>query len=159
MLLKLQKIIRFFSKGITAVVVFGLILLVMAEAVARYFFNSPLMLVDEFGAYALVCIVCLGLAVTYEESGHISIDSFKSMLPKKVQYHLRGITYILATALTSFLIVGAYQLLSFSIRLGQRSESWLRIPLKYPQAFILIGFVLVQIQLILLIIEHYKDQQ
>ncbi len=144
----IDSVVRIFSRDFSALLVFILVVLVMAETISRYIFNSPLMVVDEFGAYILVTIVILGAADTWSTGGHINIDTFLRILPEKVKYQLRIFTYILAMLFTPLLVYAGYELVSYSATFGIRSETWLRVPLVWPQLLLFLGFLLLFLQIV-----------
>jgi len=152
----LEKVVRIFSRELSALLVLILVIMVMAETISRYFFNSPLMIADEFGAYFLVAIVILGAGDTWSVKGHINIDTFRKMLPDNIQRWIKVFTLLLALIFTPVLIYTSYQLVLFSGKIGMRSESWLRTPLVWPQLFLLLGFSLLFIQIFCDVIKLFK---
>lgn len=144
----IDTVVRIFSRDFSALLVLILVILVMAETISRYVFNSPLMIVDEFGAYILVTIVIVGAADTWADGGHINIDTFLRMLPEKLQRRIQIFTYILVMLFTPLLIYAGIELVSYSGKFGIRSETWLRTPLVWPQLMILLGFVLLFLQIV-----------
>jgi len=144
----IDAVVRILSREFSALLVLILVVLVMAETISRYLFNSPLMIVDEFGAYILVAIVILGAADTWSDGGHIRIDTFLHLLPQKLQRRIEIFTYILVMLFTPLLVYAAFELVSYSAKFGIRSETWLRTPLVWPQAVILLGFVLLFLQIV-----------
>jgi TRAP-type C4-dicarboxylate transport system permease small subunit len=136
------------SGHLPAWTVFVLMVMVLAEVVTRYALNAPLSIADEYGGYMLVGITFVGLAYTWKERGHVSVEIVTNILPPKVRQWVRFITLILATLFCLPLIAGSYEMLQDSLLFGARSGSWLRTPLVYPQSVLLLGSVLLLLQLI-----------
>lgn len=128
-------------------IVFFLMVMVLVEVLTRYILQSPLSIADELGGYLLVAITYIGLAYTWKEKGHVRVELLTNMLPVKVREWLRFITLIMATVFCWPLIMGSYQLLMDSMLFGEKSGSWLRTPLVYPQSVLLVGSVLLLVQL------------
>jgi C4-dicarboxylate transporter DctQ subunit len=152
----IEKAITLLSRDFTALLVFILMCLVMAETVTRYFFSSPLMLADEFGSYIVLAIVILGLADTWQAKGHISVGTFTNMLPVKIQEWLRLVTLIMALAFTPLLIIAGFQLVGYSKKFGVRSDSIFRTPVVWPQLVLIVGFTLLLFELVIELIKAWR---
>ena len=114
--------------------------LVLVEVLTRYVIHRPLMLADEFSAYMLVAISFLGMAYTQSVRGHVRITALTSRLPKRTQSWFRVVTLLLGIIFTAILVWASYQYLVMSFNLGLRSETHLRIPLRWIQMTLIIGF-------------------
>ncbi len=129
-----------------------LILVLMAmtlvEAVSRYAIRRPLMIADEIGGYAVVAIIFIGLAYTWKEGRHVSINFVVARIPTQVRKWLRLITVLIVIVTTSLIIKGSYEFVMVSHEIGRKSETSLRLPLEWPQAVLIIGGVLLLFQLI-----------
>lgn len=144
----IEKITDVVSGLLPAWTVFVLMVMVLAEVITRYVLNAPLSIADEFGGFMLVGITFVGLAYTWKERGHVSVEIVTNILPPKVRQWVRFFTLILATLFCLPLIAGSYELLQDSMLFGARSGSWMRTPLVYPQSVLLLGSVLLLLQLI-----------
>jgi TRAP-type C4-dicarboxylate transport system permease small subunit len=144
----IEKITDVVSGHLPAWTVFVLMLMVLAEVITRYAFNAPLSIADEYGGFMLVGITFVGLAYTWKERGHVSVEIVTNILPPKIRQWVRFFTLILATLFCLPLIAGSYEMLQDSILFGARSGSWMRTPLVYPQSVLLLGSVLLLLQLI-----------
>lgn len=144
----IEKITTLLSGDIPGWTIFLLMVMVLAEVVARYVLNSPLSIADEFGGYMLVGVTFVGLAYTWKEGGHISVEFVTNLLPAKIRLWLRFVTLLMVTVFCWPLIYSSYDLLEGTLLFGARSGSWLRTPLVYPQSLLLIGSVLLLVQLI-----------
>lgn len=144
----IEKITDVVSGHLPAWTVFVLMVMVLVEVIARYVFNAPLSIADEMGGFMLVGITFVGLAYTWKERGHVSIEIITNILPSKIRLWVRFFTLILATLFCLPLIAGSYELLQDSLLFGARSGSWMRTPLVYPQSVLLLGSVLLLLQLI-----------
>lgn len=127
--------------------IFVLMVLVLVEVVTRYLLNQPLSVAEEYGGYLLVAMTMIGLAYTWKEKGHISVDLLVSRLPERVRLRLRAATLLLAAALTVLLVAAGMRMVSQSFLFGTRSGSWLRTPLAWPQMIVVLGAALLALQL------------
>jgi TRAP-type transport system small permease protein len=149
----------FLSGKVQAAVLFLLMCLVLVDVATRYLLQNPLSIAEEYGAYSLVAITCMGLAYTWKEKTHVRIEVLVDRLPLRAQRVLRLVTLVLAFLFTLVMIPASYQLLSFSFMFGTRSGGWLRTPIAWPQIPILIGALLLFFQLIVEIIKAVKALQ
>ena len=150
----IEKVTDIVSGHLQALLTLGLMALVMVDVVSRYVMQDPLSIAEEYGAFSLLTITCVGLAYTWKTRNHVRVEFIIKKLPVMVQRWLRLITLLLAITFTGFMVYGSYVLVDESFMFGSLSNSWLRTPLAYPQMAIVIGAVLVFLQLI---VEIYKQ--
>lgn len=95
-----------------AALVSGLAALIIAVSISvdvllRYFFNAPLLFVDEVASFLLVLVIFGGLAYTFRMGGHVRVDLVTTHLPPAVRAWLRagglllGIAFILLVSWTT----------------------------------------------------------
>ena len=152
----IESVIDFLSGQVQGILLFLLMCLVLVDVTTRYALQNPLSVAEEYGAYMLVAITCMGLAYTWKEKTHVRIEVLVDKLPLRARRVLRLITLMLAFLFTLFMVPAAYQLVSFSFMFGTRSGGWLRTPIAWPQITILIGALLLFFQLIVEIIKAVK---
>lgn len=144
----IEAITNVVSGHLPAWTVFLLMVMVLVEVITRYVMQAPLSIADELGGFMLVGITFVGLAYTWKERGHVSVEIVTNILPPKVKQWLRFFTLILALIFCYPLIAGCYELLQDSLLFSSRSGSWMRTPLVYPQSLLFIGSILLLLQLI-----------
>lgn len=80
---------------------------ISADVLLRYFFNAPLLFVDEVASFLLVLVIFGGLAYTFRTGGHVRVDLVTTHLPPAVRAWLRagglllGIAFILLVSWTT----------------------------------------------------------
>jgi TRAP-type C4-dicarboxylate transport system permease small subunit len=139
-----------------ALVLLGIIVLTMAEVVSRYVLNSPLILSDEFGGYALVAISCLGLAYCAQDGGHIRITFLVERIGR-ASGPLRVATLALGLVFVSVLAWVCWQFLADSFARNMRSNSLLMVPLKWPQLAMPVGFTLYAVVLLVQLVRAWRE--
>lgn len=144
-----ESVITFISGPVQGWILFLMMLLVLVDVTTRYVLQNPLSVAEEYGAYMLVAITCMGLAYTWKEGSHVRVELLIKRLPPAARRWLRVITIFIAFLFTVFMVVASYQLVSFSFMFGTRSGSWIRTPIAWPQITIIVGSVLLFFQLIL----------
>ena len=84
--------------------------LVFVAVIARYFFNKPLVFVDEVGGYMFLVIVFLGLAHVTKINEHIRVELVVSRLPDKMQELATKVAIVLAISFTIFFLLAVFRL-------------------------------------------------
>lgn len=131
-----------------------ILFLTMYEITLRYVFNSAPMIADEITAYMLVAVVSLGLAYRWREGGHVRVEALVSRLPAQAQYWLRLFTLSVALFFTVMVTIGAFTVIGRTIQYNLMSNSWLRIPIIWPQLFIPFGFIMLSAYILCVIGHH-----
>lgn len=152
----IEKITDVISGYLQGWLVFALMILVLLDVTSRYVLLNPLSIAEEYGGYSLVAITCIGLAYAWKTRCHVRVEFLTGSLPVVMQRWLRVCMLFLAIVFTGFVVYAGYELFRFSLMFGTRSGSWLRTPIAWPQATILIGAVLMFLQLIAEIIKQIK---
>ena len=106
----LRKAERAFDKTVTVMLVLsGLIVLFAAAAVAqdviiRKAFDFTWAPLYEILTYSIVWMTFLGTTAIYRDDGHVKLDSFMLMLPKRVRVMVHFITSCAVVVLCAFLL-------------------------------------------------------
>jgi TRAP-type transport system small permease protein len=64
---------------------FVMMLITMADVLARYIFNSPILGVFELTEFLVLILIFSFIAYTQAENGHVSVDFLVNRLPKKTR--------------------------------------------------------------------------
>jgi TRAP-type C4-dicarboxylate transport system permease small subunit len=151
--LVLKRIVTFFSGVLQGWLLILMMCLIMVDVISRYLLNNPISIGEEYGAYMLVAITCMGLAYSWQEGSHVRIELLVNRLPQAPRQWLRLITVFMAFVFSVFMIIASYQLVSLSFLFGTRSGSWTGTPIAWPQITLVIGSVLLFFQLIIEVIK------
>lgn len=144
------------SREFSMWLVFITMCIIVVDVITRYVLKSPLGVSTEFGGYAGIAIVFMGLAYTWKAKGHIRVLFVVNKLPVKVRNWLRVVTLVMAAAVTVALIIGAFDLLAYSFRVGAKSGTHLNILLQWPRLVLPIGATLVFFQIIVNLIDAVR---
>ena len=145
------------SGELTAWITLGALFLILVEVSARYFFNRPLVVADEFGGYALVAITFLGLGYTFKAKAHVRISMVVDRLSPRVRNVVRVVTLSLVIIFTAMLLFASYQLVEYSHLHGMRAMTIRRTLLEYPRSLIFIGLIVLLPQLIVTLIKTIRN--
>lgn len=153
----IEPFITFVSGPVQGWILFLMMLLVLVDVTTRYVLQNPLSVAEEYGAYMLVAITCMGLAFTWKEGSHVRVELLINRLSPSVRQWVRVITMFIALIFTIFMVIASYQMVSFSFMFGTRSGSWIRTPIAWPQITLIIGSVFLFFQLIIEIVRAVND--
>ena len=115
--------------------------LISADVLLRYFFNSPLLFVDEVASFLLVLVIFGGLAYTFQCGAHVRVDLATTQLPPALRAWLRAAGLLLGIG---FILVVSWTTLQSAItayRYGRVSTVML-YPLWAPMLVIPAGLLL-----------------
>ncbi len=134
----LQKITHFIDRlsDMGAYLSFFLLIVIIALIVTNIilmsFFNSSIMITDEYSAYMFAAFVMFSLSFTLKENGHIKITVISSKLPKKLQKYLRLLTILIAMAMSLFFfyysVFMVYQAYIYQMRADTVAQTLIYIP-------------------------------
>ncbi len=129
----------------------GAIVLIMGfligfEVLMRYVVGRPPLLADELSRYMLVGMTFLGMSYVWKERGHVRVEALATRLSKDQANRVRIATLIVALVFVVILFVGSLDFIERSISQHRTSDSWMRIPLVYPEMTIVVGFLLLTSQ-------------
>ena len=112
----------------------------------RYLFNSPIPWAVELGRYCFVGVIFLGAIYVMRENGHIGLDIFIGMLPKKLN---TAIVFIGRIVSVIFLAVFTVQAVRMTLMNFNILSAGMEIPMAIPYSVMIIGGVGMLIELIL----------
>ena len=129
------------EKGILSITTILVSLLLVSNALSRYFFNKSFGFSEELGKMGIIVLTFMGLGYAAKQHMHIEMSGLYDILPAKFKYVLD-----LIINLGSFLVLGlcAYLGLQYVMHLydlGQVSTI-LRWPLYLTMSVIPLGFFL-----------------
>jgi TRAP-type C4-dicarboxylate transport system permease small subunit len=130
--------------------------MVTVATLSRYFFNLPILGVDEISGYLNLLIGMLALAYTLQRKRHVRVDIITQRLPANVVKVLEVVTTTLALVLlVQFMWTGWYTWMQL-MGADERAQTFLRTPLAWPYGFMLLGWALFIIAVIVHLIRSVK---
>jgi TRAP-type C4-dicarboxylate transport system permease small subunit len=120
-----------FLEYLCATVISILVLITFANVVLRYFFNSPVVGIDELALFVFVWAAYAGALIAFKRHRHYSVALLADLLPPLPRAVLDAVTQLVVMGILLIMIFYAYRvnvLLQF-----QRSPS-LEIPIYFAYA-------------------------
>ncbi len=144
---------------IGGIVIVGLMLIISAAAVSRYFFGRAIASVTELSAYGLLFITFLGAPLLAGKNGHVSVDILSNAFGKKGRKVL-GIYSSVISFLIS-LLLAVYGIKStYKAYVGHEVVvNILRTPKYLLLGFISLGCFLMAISFLLNVFKHPDDSK
>ena len=147
--------------GLSSIFIAIITIFILAEIIARKFFNYGFLFVLEVTTYMLAASWFLSAAYTLRTDGHVRVNVFTNLLNDRAARILDIFATILGIVLCLIFFRAVLILTSDSYFFHKTSFSPLRAPLYIPQAFVAIGmfFMLIQMimRLVLLLINEKPD--
>ncbi|MCG8451808.1 MAG: TRAP transporter small permease [Spirochaetales bacterium] len=108
----------------------GILLCITVQVVMRSLFNEPIAWTDELAVYAFVWLTFTGTSIAFKLMRHITIQSFVSAFPAKLQSIFRVIIYCLIFALAAVL----YKEIGRTMQMENMSTT-VALPIKLPRSW------------------------
>ncbi len=136
------------AAGILAgIFLFSLTLLVFVSVIARYVFNSPLIITEDVASFLMVGIVFAGLGYTLKMGGHIRVNILRNRFPKRLMAVLDPILVIIAIFYCALLLMATVKL-NINYVTGPITSITLRVPMIIPGIIMPIGLSILLLQFI-----------
>lgn len=119
----LQKIVYPASNVVSIVgmgVLILMVLLTIAEIIARRFFNAPISGVISLSSLGLVIFVFLTLAYCATKNGHVELGILTSTFPKRIQAGIASLMYILTAGILG---VAGWQLMEQAMKVQEAGQT------------------------------------
>lgn len=135
--------------GLSSTFIAIITIFILAEIIARKFFNYGFMFVLEVSSYLLAASWFLSAAYTLRTNGHVRVNLFINILNDRVSRIIDIVATILGIGLCVVLFRAVFILASDSFFFQKTSFSPLRAPLYIPQSFVAFGMFLMLLQMIM----------
>ena len=132
-----------------------MMLMISLNVTLRYFFNNPLLLVEEFSAYLFIVITYMGLAYTCYVGAHINVDVIYRRFRPRVRYGLDVVTSTAVLVLIGIYLWYAWSLFMESIREGWVAISFIETPMWIPQTFLWLGLGFLVLAIVMRIVKSF----
>jgi len=158
----IKKIIIHITNGsawLSVLCVFMLSALIVVSVLSRYLLNKPLLGIDEISGYLNVLIGFLALAYTLQDNRHVRVDIVTNRLSPRVRNFLEMVTSILALILISQFIRTGWYTWMILVKSNERAQTYLRTPLAVPYGFMLFGWALILLMILIHLAGVIKDMR
>jgi len=134
---------------LSAVSIFIMLLLVVANVIGRYAFNAPITGAFEITESLLVVIIMLGLALTQFHDGHIRVTILTRRLPRRWAHAAHVGTLLLGAVFFAWCAYATWKFAYESYTFNEQEWGTITFPL-YPFKFVVfVGIVLLAVQFVI----------
>jgi TRAP-type C4-dicarboxylate transport system permease small subunit len=135
----------YLEEVLLTVLLIGIVVVMTAQVVARYAFNSPLSWSEELAKYLLVWSCFLSISYCVKKRISIKIDQFQNMLPEKaipwIKMIRHTIVFVFCLAMLPFCLTYVQQAIS-----SGATSAAMQLPMYYIQSAPLVGFLLLALR-------------
>ncbi len=142
---KLLQCVDFVIDKILIALFAAMVISIVWQVVARYFFGAPTVWSEELARFLIVWVTMLGSAYTLEHGGHVAVTVFADILPEKLQIALGFIRDMITVIMAGGLAYYGYGLVLSGTR---RTSTGLNLEMSYAYAAIPVGAVLIAFYLV-----------
>ena len=131
--------------ALACVMIAGMAVFTLWEAVTRYFFRQPAMWTYPIVSYMLLYSIYLGVAYALQRGRHVSVDFVLEMVPARARRIMERIAHLLGLTFAVIFLIQTWRLFTRHAAEGQKDISALSLPLAPASAILVIGMALLAI--------------
>ena len=120
-------------------VLLAMVVLNVANAVARYAFGAVLIVADEVLVFGMVWLVMVGLILVTADRSHIALDFLPNRVGMRARLMLMAVHYAVIFAVCSYAALQSFRFVQRVAALGQTSMG-LALPMYIPHSALVVGF-------------------
>jgi C4-dicarboxylate transporter, DctQ subunit len=139
--------------ALACVMIAGMAVFTMWEAVTRYFFREPAMWTYPIVSYMLLYSIYLAVAYTLQRGGHVSVDFVVEMVPERPRRIMERVGHVLGLAFSVIFLIQCWRLFARNAIEGQRDVSTLSLPLAPGSAILVVGMGLMAVTYIFVLVD------
>lgn len=159
----LDKIMVFLEKlliGIACITLLVLALLTTSDALARYFFNSPIPGTGEIiEDYFMIALIFLPLSYSFMQEGHVHVSMIERFFPKKVKYFIGKVNLLLSFVLFALITIAGWKGFAEAFRISEISTSSVGYPMWPCYLMVPVGCGLLCLRIVQVLVGWTKKEQ
>ena len=118
-----MKFIEKLEKFVACACVSVMAVLVFANVIARFIFNSPLAVADEMSCYLFVLMSFMGTAIAARKKAHLGLTIVTDKLSPSVAKKVQVLMYIIAAIFCLLIIIFGVEMVMSQYSLGQETAT------------------------------------
>ena len=118
-----MKFIEKFEKFVSCACVSVMAVLVFANVIARFVFNSPLAVADEMSCYLFVLMSFMGTAIAARKKAHLGLTIVTDKLSPSAAKKVQVLMYIIAAIFCLLIIIFGVEMVMSQYSLGQETAT------------------------------------
>lgn len=133
---------------LSSALLIAIILLIAVNVILMSFFNSSIIITEEYSAYMFAAFVMLSLSFALKEDAHIKITVVSSKLPRPISKILKIAVTLLAFLISLFALYYSILMVWQAYIYKMRADTVAQTLIYIPQIFMPIGFLMLSLQLV-----------
>lgn len=146
-----------FGGWLAASIILAIGLIVAYEAAMRYLFNSPTRWAEETARVLQIAMVYLAAAHLVAVRAHIRITALTAYVGPAVRRWLGRVAMTVTVTVAAIAAWQGWQLMAFSLSIGQRTDSTLELPMWVIQGPLVVGLVVVALQGAAMLVQSFRE--
>lgn len=118
-----MKFIEKFEKFVSCACVLVMAVLVFANVIARFVFNSPLAVADEMSCYLFVLMSFMGTAIAARKKAHLGLTIVTDKLSPSAAKKVQVLMYIIAAIFCLLIVIFGVEMVISQYSLGQETAT------------------------------------
>lgn len=118
-----MKFIEKFEKFVSCACVSVMAVLVFANVIARFVFNSPLAVADEMSCYLFVLMSFMGTAIVARKKAHLGLTIVTDKLSPSAAKKVQVLMYIIAAIFCLLIVIFGVEMVISQHSLGQETAT------------------------------------
>lgn len=118
-----MKIIEQIEKVVSCVSVAVMAVLVFANVIARYAFNSPLAFSDEISSYLFILMSFMGTAIAARRKAHLGLSIVTDRLSPNGRKYMGVVMYAISAFFCLLIVIFGIQMVMSQYQLGQETAT------------------------------------
>lgn len=118
-----MKFIEKFEKFVSCACVSVMAVLVFANVIARFVFNSPLAVADEMSCYLFVLMSFMGTAIAARKKAHLGLTIVTDKLSPSAAKKVQVLMYIIAAIFCLLIVIFGVEMVISQHSLGQETAT------------------------------------
>ena len=118
-----MKFIEKFEKFVSCACVSVMAVLVFANVIARFIFNSPLAVADEMSCYLFVLMSFMGTAIAARKKAHLGLTIVTDKLSPSAAKKVQVLMYIIAAIFCLLIVIFGVEMVMSQYFLGQETAT------------------------------------
>jgi TRAP-type C4-dicarboxylate transport system permease small subunit len=135
------------------IVLLGMMMLMVTDVILRLIANYSIPGVFELVEFSMLLLIYLGLASTQTSKMNISVSFFVDKMPQKAQAVIDLVNFLISLFIASLIVWRGLVFLKH-VWISGRDSDVLNIPVFYFQFFLVVGWSLLVLALLIDILKH-----
>lgn len=152
----LLRVIRRINEGLVILIFAALCVVLFAQVIARFVFDSPFSWSEEMARYLQVWMVLMGSALCMQRGQHITIDFLTSFFPRPLERAISIAMNLIIVAYMSVIVYFSSELMEAS---GFQTSPAMQIPMSWVYLSIPLSGTLLLVESLISLLRRFQGRE